>query len=409
MKMIASRTHAALACCLILLAPAAGAQTLTTLYQFTGQTDGSSPQAALVYQHGSLFGVTLNGGATGNGTVFKINPATGAYKLVYSFQGGNDGALPLILIAGGKAGTLYGTTYFGGNTACSGGCGTVFSVDAKTGAEAVVFAFGPSQADASIAQGLLYQSGILYGTSVFGGGTGCGGTGCGTAFQVDPATGAETVLHSFAGGTDGANPAASPAYYKGALYGATYEGGGSGCGGAGCGAIFKLDPNTGSETTAYSFTAGLSGSVPYSNLVESQGVFYTTTLDGVDSSPGGVIAFNPATGAEHILHSFTGLADGALPAGGVVLLDGALYGATYEAGAYPADCKRNSPVPGCGTIYKVDTRSGAETVEHRFNGTQGAHVFANIIYSGGAFYGVATAGGSNACPGGCGTVFKFVP
>jgi uncharacterized repeat protein (TIGR03803 family) len=405
--MIASRTHAYFACCLALLAPAAGAQTLTTLYQFTGQTDGSTPQAALVYQNGSLFGITVLGGTTGNGTVFKIDPATGAYSLLYNFQGGTDGAAPSILI--GKAGTLYGATFLGGNAACDGGCGTVFSVNPATGAETVLYAFAASQTDASFPLGLLYQKGILYGTSIYGGGSGCGGPGCGTVFTVDPSTGAETILHNFAGGADGENPGASPTYYNGALYGTTYAGGGTGCGGPGCGAVFKIDPKTGTESIAFSFTAGLSGSTPYSNLVEANGIFYSTTLDGVDSSPGGVIAFNPATGAEQILHSFTGLADGALPAGAVVQRNGYLYGATYEAGAYPADCKRNSQIAGCGTIYKVDTHSGHETVEHRFTGTDGAHALAGLIYAGGAFYGVATAGGSNACPGGCGTVFKFVP
>src|ERR1700722_2118297 len=126
-KMIATRMKAVLAFGLALTPLVAGAQTLTTLYKFTGQLDGSNAQVALVYQDDSLFGVTGNGGATGNGTLFKIDPATGAYTLVYSFQGGTDDAVPAGLI--GHAGTLYGVTFFGGSPTCSGGCGTVYAVN----------------------------------------------------------------------------------------------------------------------------------------------------------------------------------------------------------------------------------------------------------------------------------------
>ena len=407
--MTATRMLAALVCGLALAAQAATAQTLTTLYQFTNQADGSGPQSALVYQNGSLYGVTGNGGATGNGTVFKIDPATGAYTLLYSFQGGADGAVPSVLV--GNAGTLYGETQFGGSSTCAGGCGTVYSLNASTGVETVLYAFAATEADPAnpFPQGLLYHAGILYGTAVQSGGTGCLGSGCGKVFRLDPASGAETMLHIFTGGADGGAPVASPTYYAGALYTTTYLGGGSGCGGLGCGTLAKVAPDTGSEKIAYAFTGGLSGSTPYSILVPDNGILYTTTLGGVDDSLGGIVAFNPTTGAERVLHSFNGLADGALPFGGLVQAGGALYGLTYQAGAYPAQCRRASAAPGCGTIFKVKEHSGATTVEHRFMGTDGAHAFAGLIYAGGAFYGTTSAGGSTACKGGCGTVFKFVP
>jgi uncharacterized repeat protein (TIGR03803 family) len=77
-------------------------------------------------------------------------------------------------------------------------------------------------------------SGALYGT------TESGGSCCGTVFKLTPPTTtggpwAETVLYSFTGGADGAQPVASLiADASGALYGTT-EGGGSGYG-----TVFKL-------------------------------------------------------------------------------------------------------------------------------------------------------------------------
>ena len=50
---------------------------------------------------------------------------------------------------------------------------------------------------------MIVAKGTLYGTSVYGGGSGCGGAGCGTVFSVSPA-GKESVAHSFAWRWDGA-------------------------------------------------------------------------------------------------------------------------------------------------------------------------------------------------------------
>lgn len=68
-----------------------------------------------------------------------------------------------------------------------------------------------------------------------GGGT----SGNGTVFKIS-ASGAESVLYSFAGGNDGADPQAPVIAVKEKLYSTTYEGGGSGCGGQGCGTVFSL-------------------------------------------------------------------------------------------------------------------------------------------------------------------------
>jgi uncharacterized repeat protein (TIGR03803 family) len=116
----------------------------------------------------------------------------------------------------------------------------VFKVN-KAGKETVLYSFTDGADGAGPEAGLIRDSaGNLYGTTAYGGGgTACSG-GCGTVFKLDTA-GHETVLHSFAGGTDGALPEADLTQDSaGNLYGTTYNGGGTGCGGAGCGVVFEV-------------------------------------------------------------------------------------------------------------------------------------------------------------------------
>ena len=72
-------------------------------------------------------------------------------------------------------------------------------------------------------------------------------------FSIDPSSGAETVLYSFLGGPDGAGPFASLINVKGILYGTTVAGGGAGCGGSGCGTVFTINRKIGVETVLHSF------------------------------------------------------------------------------------------------------------------------------------------------------------
>jgi len=109
---------------------------LTTLHSFCIQPacdDGATPYAGLVQAtDGNLYGTTLEGGAKGYGTVFKITPS-GTLTTLYSFcpqTGCTDGVQPWGGLLQGTDGNFYGTTYHGGHVICSGGygCGTVFSL-----------------------------------------------------------------------------------------------------------------------------------------------------------------------------------------------------------------------------------------------------------------------------------------
>jgi len=100
--------------------------TLTTLHSF-GSGDGTGASAALIQgTDGNFYGTTSGYGVSNTGTVFKITPS-GALTTLFTFDG-TDGELPYSTLVDGSNGDLYGTTEFGANSACSEGCGTIFSL-----------------------------------------------------------------------------------------------------------------------------------------------------------------------------------------------------------------------------------------------------------------------------------------
>ena len=252
-------------------------QTESVVYAFRSQADGLDPLAGLIDVNGVLYGTTSIGGAgTCNcGTVFSFSLATGIKTTVYSFLGAPDGANPhagLLRIGD----TLYGTTQIGGGGNCSVGCGTVFALDSATRAEKVVYAF-LGDYDGSFPVASLIQVGpTLYGTTTSGGM--CEMTdGCGTVFSLNPATGAEKVVYAFQIGNDGIYPVAALLDVHGILYGTTEAGGLTTCKFYGCGTVFALNPATGAENLVHIFQAGSDGSEPKAGLINVNGTLFGTT------------------------------------------------------------------------------------------------------------------------------------
>jgi uncharacterized repeat protein (TIGR03803 family) len=325
-------------------------------------------------------------------------------RVLYTFEGGNDGANPCASLVRDEAGNLYGTTQAGGGVGgCSSsigaGCGTVFMLD-RAGKETVLYSFTGTGGDGAYPTyaGLVRDvAGSLYGTTYGGGGARCSGTygaGCGTVFKLDK-TGKETVLYSFTGGADGANPIAALLLdAAGNLYGTTLHGGIAGCNdtaGAGCGTVFKLD-DTGNEAVLYSFTGGSDEGEPDSPLVLDPAGNLYGTAKGVWPTLLGTVFKLDETGKQTVLHAFTGGADGAAPFPGALLRDAAgnLYGTTNYGGDTSCDA-------GCGVVFKLD-ESGNETVLHYFvqNGVDGFYVYAGLVPdAAGNLYGVAPRGGTS--------------
>jgi len=306
-----------------LFAPlAANSQTLTTLHAFGGSGDGSKP-GPLLSVYGKLFGTTSAGGTAGKGTVFEIT-AAGAEKIIHSF-GGPDGAVPYagVMTYGPY---LIGTTVLGGANPCSGnGCGTIFTISPQAG-ETVSYSFQGNGDGKLPESGLIEVGGVLYGTTALGGGNGCGGGGCGTVFKFAPGTNLATVIYSFAGKNDGQTPAAGLIRVGDSLYGTTAGGGASGQG-----TIFAINLATGAERVVHAF-AGSDGAQPLKALTYVRGRLYGTTFGGGASGNGTVFSIDPVSGAETVLHSFGG-SDGANPLAALVEVKGQLYGSTNGGGA----------------------------------------------------------------------------
>jgi uncharacterized repeat protein (TIGR03803 family) len=411
-----------LACAGALYISAANAGVETIIHLFAGGSDGASPLAGLIKVDGTLYGTTERGGGTGCkngcGIVFSVNPRTGAETVLHAFAGGSDGAYPLAGLIN-VGGTLYGTTERGGSANCAGakGCGTVFSVSPTTGAVTVLYAFAGGSDGAYPLAGLLNVDGTLYGTTERGG-TGCPGNGCGTVFSVSPTTATVTIVYSFTGGRDGAYPhgglinARGKVYGTTLLYGTTARGGGTGCGN-GCGTVYTLDRKTGAERVLHAFAGGRHGAYPLAGLINVEGTLYGTTERGGGAGCGTdgcgtVFSVSSKTGAVAILFAFAGDGDGAHPHGGVLYIrgnfaHGTLYGTTERGGT---GCRGS----GCGTVFSVSPTTGAETVLYSFDGGDGAYPFAGLINLDGMLSGTTARGGGKSCRSrSCGTVFSVRP
>lgn len=276
----------------------------------------------------------------------------------------------------------------------------------------VLYAFNaPPDGDLPLSGVIRDADGNLYGTT-YGGGT----YGYGTVFKVDT-NGTETVLYSFAGGTDGADPVGGLVRDTGGnLYGATDGGGNADCGnyGSDCGTIYKVDSN-GNETVLYRFAGLPDGHSADSSLyVADDGSLYGTTEAGGDAAcnPGygcGTVFKIDTQGNETILHTFTGIRelDGAFPDAGLVAdAKGYLYSTTNLGGAPTCgDAGRPEEVAGCGTVFKIDMQ-GKETILHRFSAEIGGESpsFPVMFDKAGNMY--STAGGGNQYNG---VVFELSP
>jgi len=231
-------------------------------------------------------------------------------------------------------------------------------------------------------------------------------------FGIAHAGRVETVLYSFRGGSDGASSLGGIIMDKsGNIYGATQEGGNTGCRGPGCGTIYKIAPD-GTETVLYVFSGGSDGSDPANVLMLSKsGDLYGTATDGGQkgciNNEGCGTAFDLAPdGTFSLLHSFTGGNDGSSPGSGLLNAGrGSFYGVTLEGGG--TGCYSGY---GCGTVFHL-ARDGTETVLYSFgDGSGGANPYGQLIEdAAGNLYGTAAGGGNPACANGCGTVFKLAP
>jgi uncharacterized repeat protein (TIGR03803 family) len=409
----ALRVRALFAALAVAASPGAGARDFKDLYNFTNTPDGYAPLGGLVADAaGDLYGTTLQGGAGGEGAVFRIDPS-GSETIIYSFcaQGDcADGSLPTGKPIFDAAGNLYGTTSAGG--AC---CGVVYELVAQgngTWSEQVLHKFAGGSADGSAPESeLIFDThGNLYGT------TREGGACCGVVFELSPGQGGtwtETVLHAFGGGKDGANPAGGLVMGAGGdLYGVTSEGGDP----FDNGTLYRLTPALHGKWrnhVLHNFPVGPNdASFPVGTLVfDRQGNFVGCTSLGGTMGSGTVFRLSPGKNGrwhETFIYSFFGGgADGAFPAAGVTMdAKGNFYGTTEESGGGGGF--------GSGIVFRLDQHF-KETVLLHFADTVLATPLAPVLLgAGGIIYGTTAYGGANGSPNcqanfevGCGGVFRL--
>ena len=324
--------------------------TLNTLFTFTEQSQGSAPQARVIFgSDGNLYGTTTEGGVSdcdfGCGTVFRLRPPATACKsaicpwtetVLHSFVALPDGSTPgtgdLVF---DQTGNIYGTTTGGGLNLCLGAPGkVVFKLTPSRlhWTESIVYSFTGGNDGSLPEAGVIFDNaGDLYGTAFEG-----GGNFSGTVYELMPSGSGwtEKTLHSFQRATEGAFPAAGLIFDpSGHLYG-TASFGGSGGGGT----VFSLTPSGGSWifSVLHSFVGN--GTGPDGSLVmDAVGDLYGVVNSGGGFGFGSAFELTPSGDGWTFtsLHDFTGGTDGKFPFGNVTLdANGNLFGTASEGGAF---------------------------------------------------------------------------
>ena len=240
----------------------------------------------------------------------------------------------------------------------------------------VLYNFAGGTADGRYPTGSLVQSGnTLYGVTEIG-----GASNAGAVFDYDLATGTESIVYSFTGGTGQGVGAIGPLFLSGnTLYGVTGNGGS-----VNDGTVYSLNPANDQETTLYSFMGGpTDGKAPEGPLIQVGSTIYGTTFYGGENGDGTIFSFNANSyNGVSISHSFSGTAtDGVgYPQGNLVSVGSTIYGLS-ELGD---------------DVFAYNTANNTVSPVAYFNGNDGADPMSltESTQSSSIFYGMTVGGGS---------------
>jgi uncharacterized repeat protein (TIGR03803 family) len=246
-------------------------------HKFTGGlNDGNSPTGSVILgQDGNLYGVTESGGGTGFGfgTVYKIDPATHNFSIVYAFKI-TDIWQPGATLVQANDGNFYGSTL----QSPLGSLGTIFRLTPQGQLTTIYFPFPQTEAPLiQASDGNLYTTIPLFNSSdgsILKVGTSC----CGV------------MIHSF-GFPDGINPVGALVQGPdGNLYGVTTAAGTAGHGTifeiSTDGSVFKVVHNFGDGTVPNDGTQANGGLI-----LGTDGNLYGTTYNGGSAGLGTVFKF----------------------------------------------------------------------------------------------------------------------
>jgi uncharacterized protein YceK len=398
----------------VTFATTAQAQTETTLYSFTGASDGYAPFGGLLLNSsGNLYGTTFFGGTVsgacnGCGTVFQLtrNAGTWTFDTLHSFAGSpTDIDHPSGQMVFDRAGNIYGTAEEGGGS--NNCCGGIFELShSQSWAESLISIFHRNNGQSPV--GLTYHERSLYGTTTFGRATQGNQTGFGTVYQLSQKDGVweRSIIYAFTGESDGYEPNGWLAFdQQGNLYGSTPYGGN------GSGDVYELGP-TASEWDLNVIADVSSGSM----IFDQSGNLYGSLPGGGSSNClggcGSIVELqNTGTGWNVItLYEFADVTDGEEPGSLVFDANGNLYGTTFLGGTGTCQFFQFS---GCGTVFKLTPGSSGwqKTTLYNFMGGSDGE-FPNgaplVMDSSGNLYG-GTVGGITYGTAGYGTIYEIQP
>ena len=128
------------------------------------------PSSGVIYRDGYLYGTAGTSNSGDNGEIYRVDAKSGQVSVLYRFQGGNDGLLPISLLTT-NGDFLYGTTYMGG----SANGGTAFAFNLKTNSKRILYNFGENGAPNGYPESnLIWNAGSFYGLCYTGGANGSG-------------------------------------------------------------------------------------------------------------------------------------------------------------------------------------------------------------------------------------------
>jgi len=303
------------------------------LRQFETQTsDGVEPGRLLLGQDGVLYGAAYEGGYPSQGTIFRVNPDGSAFRLLRRFSHTNEGEWAWGL-ADGKDGYLYGTTLQGGAL----GGGTLYKISTDGSELTVLRNFREPEPNYSVLPDLIVaKDGVLYGVMRRG-----ETATAGSVFKMNRDGSAFTNLHQFGTSPNGSWPNRLIEGSDGLLYGSTAGGGKNSAGviysmgkdgsnfallhhfeasqfpafisastngalfGADGGMVFRVNTDGTGFTVLHSFP-GLSGSNnrPIDLILGNDGSLYGTTVYGGDFDAGVLFRMRTDRTDFVILHHF---------------------------------------------------------------------------------------------------------
>ena len=398
------------------------------LHSFNSASEGANPHGGLFqFTDGNFYGTTKAGGASGQGTVFRMTPA-GAVTVLRHFAGGaGDGAAPVGPIMRASDGNMYGLTTQGGPP----NGGAAYRITPGGAVSIIHFFSNPVEGFSPYGGFTQANDGNLYST-LFGGSN----NWLGSVFQMTLG-GAVSVIHPF-GNVEGAYPWAGVVQgADGLLYGTTFYGGAYDAG-----ALFKVGLNGANYQLLQShFGSNDSGHTMAPMIVGNDGNLYGTGQAGGSQDGGSVFKMTPAGAASLVFsynvhveygHPTTALVqatdgnfyigtgstlirltpsgqrtalkeldywtEGYDPNSMIQASDGYLYGTTQFGGA-----------TGRGTIFRMSL-SGQFSVIYTFPYLGGRQPRSIIQASDGNFYGTTLYGiGTPAGGYDAGTIYRMTP